>query len=211
MNKKELAKRQQEQIDRMTKHLKKIREFIGWKQKDLALRLGCTNQTISNLEDERKKISMSFIQCIAIRSIFNMEVEELAKRSVETKDPDEALELSAKSEQLGRILVVLLDTPESEVSKEELEAIEVLISAAKGGMAKRHLKKILPVATAVGTATIVGAATVVGAAAVGTVWLANLLKESADAVTGEAEKIEKAKAVLAKGNTQDSKENDTEA
>ena len=188
MNKKELAKRQQEQIDRMTKHLKKIREFIGWKQKDLALRLGCTNQTISNLEDERKKISMSFIQCIAIRSVFNMEVEELAKRSEETKNLEEALELSAKSEQLGRILTLLLDTPEEEVSKEEMEAIEVLLSAAKGGMAKRHLKAFLPMA-----------ATVVGAAAVGTAWLANVLKESAEAAVTEAERKEKAKEVLTKG------------
>ena len=110
----------------MTKSLKKIREFIGWKQKDLALRLGCTAQTISNLEDDRKKIKMSFIQCIAIRSVFNMEVEELEKRSKETKDLEEALELSAKSEQLRKILTILLDTPENEVSKEDMETIQFL-------------------------------------------------------------------------------------
>lgn len=179
MNQKELVKRQQEQIDRMTKNLKKIREFIGWKQKDLALRLGCTAQTISNLEDDRKKIKMSFIQCIAIRSVFNMEVEELEKRSKEPKDLEEALELSAKSEQLRKILTILLDTPENEVSKEDMETIEVLISAAKGGVAKRHLKKILPMA-----------ASIVGAAAVGTVWLANVLKENVDGTSKGGQETE---------------------
>lgn len=158
---KELQKRQKEQCRRMQDSLTILRTLAGWTMQDMADRLGCTKQNISRLEN--KKNEMSFVQCIAIRTILGMEIEELDKKAAKNKDS----EAQAKSEQLKTAITILLDMPEDQITQEMRDSIEAAAKAAKGGVSRILLKKILPMA-----ATAVGVAA--GVAVVGTSWLLKL-------------------------------------
>lgn len=137
----ELRLRQKIQTYRLQENLKILRMLAGWSLEDLADRLGCTKQSISLLE--KKKNEMSFIQCIAIRTVLEMEAEELEKKASKTKNA----ELHAKSKQLKNAIIILLDTPEDQVSKETRAALEAAARAAKGGVSRVLLNQVIPIAT----------------------------------------------------------------
>lgn len=158
---KQLQRRQKEQCRRMQDSLTILRTLAGWTMQEMADRLGCTKQNISRLEN--KKNEMSFVQCIAIRTILGMEIEELDKKAAEKNDS----EAQAQSEQLKTAITILLDMPEDQITQEMRDSIEAAAKAAKGGVSRILLKKILPMA-----ATAVGVAA--GVAVVGTSWLLKL-------------------------------------
>ena len=62
------------QIRRLQKNLKSIRKIIGWSTEDLGGRIGVTKQTISNIETEKTKMTLT--QYIAIRAILDLECQE---------------------------------------------------------------------------------------------------------------------------------------
>ena len=163
----------------MQENLTTLRLLAGWTMEDLADRLGCTKQSISLLE--KKKNEMSFIQCIAIRTVLGMEAEELDRRACEIKNE----EMKAKAELLKNAMTVLLDTAPEDVSPEVRASFETAAKAAKGGISGIVLKKLLPMAaTAVGVAV---AGPTVGAAVAGTAWLLKIMSETS---VSDVQKIE---------------------
>lgn len=60
------------QIQIMQDNLCDLRKIAGWTAETLARKLGITKQTISNLENQ--KVKLSRIQYIAIRSVFECEI-----------------------------------------------------------------------------------------------------------------------------------------
>ena len=60
------------QIQIMQDNLCDLRKIAGWTAETLAGKLGVTKQTISNLENQ--KVKLSRIQYIAIRSVFECEI-----------------------------------------------------------------------------------------------------------------------------------------
>lgn len=60
------------QIQIMQDNLCDLRKIAGWTAETLAGKLGITKQTISNLENQ--KVKLSRIQYIAIRSVFECEI-----------------------------------------------------------------------------------------------------------------------------------------
>lgn len=62
----------QMEIQIMQENLCELRKIAGWTAEILAGKLGVTKQTISNLENQ--KVKLSRIQYIAIRSVFECEV-----------------------------------------------------------------------------------------------------------------------------------------
>lgn len=60
------------EIQIMQDNLCELRKISGWTAENLAKKLGVTKQTISNLENQ--KVKLSRVQYIAIRSVFECEV-----------------------------------------------------------------------------------------------------------------------------------------
>lgn len=60
------------EIQIMQDNLCELRKVAGWTAETLARKLGVTKQTISNLENQ--KVKLSRVQYIAIRSVFECEV-----------------------------------------------------------------------------------------------------------------------------------------
>ena len=60
------------QIQIMQDNLCDLRKIAGWTAETLAGKLGITKQTISNLENQ--KVKLSRIQYIAIRAVFECEI-----------------------------------------------------------------------------------------------------------------------------------------
>lgn len=60
------------EIQIMQDNLCELRKISGWTAETLARKLGITKQTISNLENQ--KVKLSRVQYIAIRSVFECEV-----------------------------------------------------------------------------------------------------------------------------------------
>lgn len=171
---KELQLRQKIQSCRMQENLTTLRLLAGWTMEDLGDRLGCSKQSISLLE--KKKSEMSFIQCIAIRTVLGMEAEELTRRAIEKRDD----EMNAKAELLKNAMSVLLDMAPEDVSPEVKASFETAAKAAKGGMSRVILQQLLPkAATAVGMG--------MGVAVAGTAWL---LKTMSGTPVGNVKNIE---------------------
>lgn len=171
---KELQLRQKIQSCRMQENLTTLRLLAGWTMEDLGDRLGCSKQSISLLE--KKKSEMSFIQCIAIRTVLGMEAEELTRRAEENKDD----EMNAKAQLLKNAMSVLLDMAPEDVPPEVKASFEAAARAAKGGISRVILQQLLPkAATAVGMG--------VGVAVAGTAWL---LKTMSEASASDVQEIE---------------------
>ena len=62
------------QINLLQDNLQIIRRLAGWTVEELGNKIGVTKQTISNLEN--KKTKMSFTQYIALRAVFECEIQE---------------------------------------------------------------------------------------------------------------------------------------
>lgn len=67
------------QIQIMQDNLCDLRKIAGWTAETLAGKLGITKQTISNLENQ--KVKLSRIQYIAIRAVFECEVAANSKNT----------------------------------------------------------------------------------------------------------------------------------
>lgn len=67
-----LANTKKYEIQIMQDNLCDLRKIAGWTAETLAVKLGITKQTISNLETQ--KVKMSRVQYIAIRAVFECEI-----------------------------------------------------------------------------------------------------------------------------------------
>ena len=98
------------EIGIMQENLCDLRRIAGWTAENLADRLGITKQTISNLENQ--KIKMTTIQYIAIRSIFECEIssnpENTTLRSVMTLLFDTAYEYYESSKESIRTAMIAI-------------------------------------------------------------------------------------------------------
>lgn len=103
---------QEKIVNRLQNNLFTLRQLAGWNADELGARLDLTKQTIYNLE--RGKPKMSWVQYLAIRKIFELEIE---------KQPDNKV--------LQKAIVVLLDG--QDLPDQELEELqEALKTIAKG-------------------------------------------------------------------------------
>lgn len=65
---------------RVYKNLSAVRKIAGWTSEQLGEKIGVTKQTISNLENEKTKMTLT--QYIAIRSIIDYEIQTNKENSV---------------------------------------------------------------------------------------------------------------------------------
>lgn len=111
------------QINLLQENLQTIRRLAGWTVEELGDRIGVTKQTISNLENRKTK--MSFTQYIALRSVFDCEIQENSDNGV-----------------LSKSVVLLLDSG-NELSDREYQeirnSIETIAVAALGGAQQSKL------------------------------------------------------------------------
>jgi transcriptional regulator with XRE-family HTH domain len=115
-----------EQIDILQKHLSSIRKIAGWSLEELGEKIGVTKQTISNLENNRTKMSLT--QYIAIRSILDYEIKN-----------------NEDNEVLSKVIQILLDKNEefSEEQKEKIsESVEAIAATAASGIKGPSLKTV---------------------------------------------------------------------
>ena len=68
------------QIACLQKNLSAVRKIAGWTSEQLGEKIGVTKQTISNLENEKTKMTLT--QYIAIRSIIDYEIQTNKENSV---------------------------------------------------------------------------------------------------------------------------------
>ncbi len=64
-------------IKKMQDNFIPIRKIMGWRQQDLADKLGVSKQTINNIENNRQELNKA--QYIAIRTIIRCEIDERPK------------------------------------------------------------------------------------------------------------------------------------
>ena len=110
---------QQQEIKRLQENLGTIRKIAGWTTQNLGERIGVTKQTISNLENQ--KTEMTLTQYIAIRTVIDYEIENNKSHEV-----------------LPRVVHILLDVPDDEISIEDrkkiTQAVTTLAAASAGGI-----------------------------------------------------------------------------
>jgi transcriptional regulator with XRE-family HTH domain len=107
-----------EQIDILQKHLSSIRKIAGWTLEDLGEKIGVTKQTISNLENDKTKMTLT--QYLAIMTILDYEIKDNKNNIV-----------------LAHVVEILLNRNE-EFSDEEFKEIsknvETIAATASGGI-----------------------------------------------------------------------------
>ena len=161
------------QVLLLQQNLAAIRKIAGWTAEQLADKIGVTKQTISNLETG--KSPMNLTQYIAIRAIFDHEIETNKENTV-----------------LPQVIAILLDKGD-ELNEEDYakvkEAINTVSISAAGGVTGATLASIfgglltsIPTSAAIlgvagfalGPFGIIGSA--IGGAVAGT-WLNKILKK----------------------------------
>lgn len=123
MNEKE---KKQKQVQLLQQNLSSIRKIAGWTAEQLGEKIGVTKQTISNLENS--KTPMTLTQYIAIRSVFDYEIEKNQGNTV-----------------LPQVIDILVDKGEKldEVNYSEIkETVDVVATSATGGKTGEPLAKI---------------------------------------------------------------------
>jgi transcriptional regulator with XRE-family HTH domain len=107
-----------EQIDILQKHLSSIRKIAGWTLEELGEKIGVTKQTISNLENDKTKMTLT--QYLAIMTILDYEIKDNKDNIV-----------------LSHVVEILLNRNE-EFSDEEFKEIsknvETIAATASGGI-----------------------------------------------------------------------------
>jgi len=89
MHKSDYSEEQKNNIITMKTHLKSLRLIAGWTPKELAAILGLSQQTILGFEDQSKNekdeynYKMSYVQYIALLSVFEQKAEEDKNESLE--------------------------------------------------------------------------------------------------------------------------------
>jgi DNA-binding XRE family transcriptional regulator len=113
------------QIHILQKHLSSIRKIAGWTLEELGDKIGVTKQTISNLENNKTKMSLT--QYIAIITIINHEIE------------------NNENEVLAKVVDILLNRNE-EFTDDELkeidENVKTIAATASGGITGSSLNSL---------------------------------------------------------------------
>ena len=142
------------QIACLQKNLSAVRKIAGWTSEQLGEKIGVTKQTISNLENEKTKMTLT--QYIAIRSIIDYEIQTNKENSV-----------------LPQVVEVLLnhyDEYSEEERKKVTENVKTIAATASGGITGDSLAAVS--AKLLGMALSGSPAHVITSA----VWLAKILK-----------------------------------
>ena len=142
------------QIACLQKNLSAVRKIAGWTSEQLGEKIGVTKQTISNLENEKTKMTLT--QYIAIRSIIDYEIQTNKENSV-----------------LPQVVEVLLnhyDEYSEEERKKVTENVKTIAATASGGITGDSLAAVS--AKLLGMALSGSPAHVITS----TVWLAKILK-----------------------------------
>ena len=108
----------------MQEYLSILRKIKGWTTEELGNRIGVTKQTISNLENY--KVNMTKTQYIALRSVFEYEINCNEKSSILRK---------------AMYILFYSDVEWDDSIKERIkEALDNLAAAASGGISGQQLK-----------------------------------------------------------------------
>ena len=114
-------------VKKLQDNLSTIRKIAGWSAQELGKKIGVTKQTISNLEN--KKTEMTLTQYIAIRTILDYEIAH-----------------NTSNELLPRVVHLLLDVPDDELSVEDRAKIDqvmtTLAAASVGGIGLASLVSV---------------------------------------------------------------------
>ncbi|EQK40114.1 helix-turn-helix family protein [[Clostridium] bifermentans ATCC 638] len=107
----------EQQIKSLQEHLHSIRKIAGWTAEDLGNRIGVTKQTISNIENNKVRLTQT--QYIAIRSVLEYEIKENPENIV-----------------LQQVITLLLDNENCDSKKEEeiKKVVETIAATASGGI-----------------------------------------------------------------------------
>lgn len=153
------------QIHRLQENLSALRKIAGWSAENLGNKIGVTKQTISNLEN--KKTPMNLTQYIAIRTIFDYEIQN-----------------NPENEVLQKVIYMLIDKGD-EISEDEYKKLEEVVSAVSltvaGGVTGATLSAILTGSLASLGIMGLGAIPIVGIAlGSSSLWLNKILKDKKD-------------------------------
>ena len=150
----DIKDQQAAQITCLQKNLSAIRKIAGWTSEQLGEKIGVTKQTISNLENEKTRMTLT--QYIALRSIIDFEIQTNKDNSV-----------------LPQVVEVLLNNYDeyTEEEREEVtENVKTIAATASGGITGDSLAAVS--AKLLGMALSGSPAHVITSA----VWLAKILK-----------------------------------
>ena len=148
------------QINRLQQNLSSIRKIAGWSAETLGNKIGVTKQTISNLENEKTKMTLT--QYIAIRSIIDYEIQTNKENSV-----------------LPQVVEVLLnhyDEYSEEERKKVTENVKTIAATASGGVRGENLVKVSTVLLS-GFFAVLPVVVKATEAAGKAIWLSKILKE----------------------------------
>lgn len=152
-------KKRQKQIQLLQQNLRSIRQIAGWTTERLGEKIGVTKQTISDLENIKRPMSLT--QYLALRSIFNDEISSNAENAVvlrqvidicvdkgaeledesnfEIKDTVETVAASAlkgkRGESLNKLLVALLKSLASPGVISALTSLGIILFQSAAGTA----------------------------------------------------------------------------
>ena len=148
------------QIACLQKNLSAVRKIAGWTSEQLGEKIGVTKQTISNLENEKTKMTLT--QYIAIRSIIDYEIQTNKENSV-----------------LPQVVEVLLnhyDEYSEEERKKVTENVKTIAATASGGVRGENLVKVSTVLLS-GFFAVLPVVVKATEAAGKAIWLSKILKE----------------------------------
>ena len=148
------------QIACLQKNLSAVRKIAGWTSEQLGEKIGVTKQTISNLENEKTKMTLT--QYIAIRSIIDYEIQTNKENSV-----------------LPQVVEVLLnhyDEYSEEERKKVTENVKTIAATASGGVRGENLVKVSTVLLS-GFFALLQVVVKATEAAGKAIWLSKSLKE----------------------------------
>lgn len=148
------------QIACLQKNLSAVRKIAGWTSEQLGEKIGVTKQTISNLENEKTKMTLT--QYIAIRSIIDYEIQTNKENSV-----------------LSQVVEVLLnhyDEYSEEERKKVTENVKTIAATASGGVRGENLVKVSTVLLS-GFFAVLPVVVKATEAAGKAIWLSKILKE----------------------------------
>ncbi len=151
------------EIERLQEYLLTFRRVLGWSAEEFGERIGVTRQTINNLESKRNRLSKT--QYIAIRAVFDAEINE---------SPED-------TEILACLLDVLIDNPDKydeSAKKKLLDKTNMITPSIAAGTATRMdvSKELMNVSKAVGLVIVAGVVPMIKPMAVGgSIWLKSIL------------------------------------
>ena len=140
-----ITDKKEKQIKLLQQNLRSIRQIVGWTTEQLGNEIGVTKQTISDLETIKRPMTLT--QYLAIRSVFNDEIENNPDNATAIQN---AIDISVDKG-------AELDDEKNLELKETLEATAALATKGKKGEA---LEKMLIALT---TPAVVGALVALGA------------------------------------------------